>query len=165
MSETLRLSFQAQSLDNSGSDPMQQGGRLLSAEDHGRESLVERVSHVSVFGTCVFDKSSVSAFLEGNEFIVEVPSEQTDTVGRVAPIVCYGDSHKDMDACEVERELKQFAERIGRSISSVNLRLAQEGLKELERRAEDEECWLRQCVACLWRKLDPATKSPRTPRT
>lgn len=148
MSEILRLSFLAQSLDNCAPDPMQQEGRLLAPEDHfGRKSLVDRVAHVSVFGTRVFIGGSVSAYLDrkNNDFIVEVPSEETDTVGRVAPIVCHGDSRKHMDAGKVEHELRQFARRIGRSISPADVELAQKGLKAVEDEAvEDERCWVRR---------------------
>ena len=115
------LSFQAQSLDNLALDPMEVNGCPLEEKDkEERKRLVQRIDQVSKSGTRVFSEGSISAFRLGNEFILEIPSDQKDSAGRIAPIICYGHVSRESEKSwpdEVVSAIRDFANRIGRGVS------------------------------------------------
>ena len=116
------LSFRAQSLDNLTLDPMEAGGRRLEAEHlEERQRLMQQISQVSISATRVCSKGFVSARRRGDEFILEIPSDQTDSAGRIAPIICYGlvpTTPEISWADDVVSATLCFANRIGREVSA-----------------------------------------------
>jgi len=118
---SLKLSFRAQSLDNLDLDPMEMDGRRLEAKDQQeRRSLVQKISRVSTAGRNVFSEGLTTAFLSDDEFILEIPSDQPDSAGRIAPIICYGHISKESEKSwpdDVANAIQDFASRIGRGVS------------------------------------------------
>ena len=112
--------FWAQALDNSSSDHIRVGKKDLTPEGvDQRQKAVSLVSAVVKTGRCVFEKQSVRLFADGKHFVVEVISAQCDQVGRIAPIVCYGEYDKNICGNlgdEIISQLQQFAAAIGRNI-------------------------------------------------
>ena len=115
------LSFRAQSLDNFTPDPMEVNGRRLEAKDQEeRQRLVQHISQVSISGTRVFSEGLISAFRRRNEFILEISSDQRDSAGRIAPIICYGYVSEESEKSwpdDVVSAIRDFANRTGRGVS------------------------------------------------
>ena len=128
----LDLSFRAQSLDNQSPDPVEINKHLLGKEDLGeRQELAQKISKVSLSGTQVFSKGSHTASLHGEEFLLKTPSGQWDDDGRTAPLLCYGcvpDEPLDSWPGDVVKAVVGFAERIGRTVSPKNQKIAHRGV-------------------------------------
>lgn len=123
----LPLSFRAQSRDNQSPDPVEINDKSLTEED-----LIKKISNVSKEGTKVFSEGVHTAFLHGDEFILQTPSEQLDEAGRIAPILCYGpvpDVPQESWPSDVIKAVVGFAGRIGRTISGDCQKKARHGVK------------------------------------
>jgi hypothetical protein len=136
----VRLSFWAQSLDNVAPDDMVENNRTLDATYvKERQNLVQRISRVSTSGQRVFSEGHNSAFLLGNEFLLEIPSDQVDHAGRIAPIICYGvipEEPWESWPSDVARAQRDFAFSIGRGISEENASSARRGLEAVVKKKE-----------------------------
>ena len=132
MKNNLVLSFSAQSLDNQSLDPVEVNSRLLAEEEMTeRRNLAQKISEVALNGSELFSEGSHSAFLYGDEFLLQTPSDQLDNAGRIAPLLCYG--HVPAEPSEswsddVVNAMVGFAERIGRTISDDSQKVARHGV-------------------------------------
>ena len=132
MKNNLALSFSAQSLDNQTPDPMEVNEHFLAKEEvTARQKFAKKISEVSLNGTEVFPEGSHTAFLYGDKFLLETPSDQLDNAGRIAPLLCYG--HVPAEPSEswpddVVNAMVGFAERIGRTISDDSQKVARHGV-------------------------------------
>ena len=126
--KNLDMSFRAQSLDNQAPDPMELNQRPLAEEDVAeRQELARQISEVSLCGSEVFSEESHAAFLLGDKFLLDTPSDQLDDAGRIAPIICYGRVPKLLSeswSSDVVKAVVGFAERIGRTISPKSQEVA-----------------------------------------
>ena len=128
----LALSFSAQSLDNQTPDPMEVNGHFLAEENvTERQDLAQKISEVSSNGARSFSEGSHTAFLYGDKFLLQTPSDQLDNAGRIAPILCYG--HVPAEPAEswpddVVNAMVGFAERIDRTISDDSQKVARHGV-------------------------------------
>jgi hypothetical protein len=117
---TRELIFWAQALDNSSPDHIyMHGNELTPGETERRQEAVSLVSSVVKTGKRIFASNGVQLTTAGQRFIIEIPSVQRDSVGRAAPIVCYGDSEISRnDSIEnlIMTGLDTFATQIGRSL-------------------------------------------------
>jgi hypothetical protein len=122
------LTYWAQALDNSSSDHIVALGEELSPDDsEGRQHAVSQVSDVIRGGTCIFEEDGVRLTADQRHFVLEIPSEQRDQVGRIAPIVCYGHYDRAQNNvlwASVAAGLRDFSRHIGRSLQSEQLGLA-----------------------------------------
>jgi hypothetical protein len=129
----VKLSFWAQSLDNVAPDDMVENNRTLDAAHvTERQDLVQRISRVSTSGERVFSEGHHSVFLSGNEIVLETPSDQLDSAGRIAPIICYAaipDGPQESWPEDVANAQRDFAVSIGRRISDESASLARRGLE------------------------------------
>ncbi|MYB55532.1 MAG: hypothetical protein F4X51_03990 [Gemmatimonadetes bacterium] len=145
----LALSFCAQSLDNHSPDPMEVNKHLLAKEDVAeRQDLAQKISEVSLNGTKIFSENSHSAFLHGDKFLLATPIDQLDEVGRIAPILCYGqvpDKPPESWPGNVVNALVSFVERIGRTISDKNQEVARLSVEALIKKKRIKE--MRQKMA------------------
>ena len=142
----LSLSFRAQSLDNQSPDPVEINGEILEEEDvDKRQELIKKISKVSQ-GTKVFSEDVHTAFLHGDEFILQTPSDQLDAAGRISPILCYGHGPDEPSPGEVVEALVRFAEDIDRTISDVNKKKAHQSVEaiviEKKKRRNRKILWL-----------------------
>ena len=150
------LSFRAQSLDNLTPDPMEVNGRRLEAKDQEeRQKLVRHISQVSISGTQVFSEGPISAFRRRNEFILEIPSDQRDSAGRVAPIICYGRVSKESEKSrpdDVVSAIRDFANRIGRGVSDQAA--ARRGIEAVLKKNWGNRLWgkIKEWLSLLVRK-------------
>ena len=135
MKNNLVLSFSAQSLDNQSLDPVEVNGHFLAKEKLiARQKFAKKISKVSLNGTEVFSEGSHTAFLYGDKFLLETPSDQLDNDGRVAPILCHGhvpDEPSESWADDVVNAIVGFAGRIGRTISDDKQEMAHRGVEAI----------------------------------
>jgi hypothetical protein len=136
---TEEFTFWAQPLDNSSPDHIAVRGEALSADDSkGRQHAVSLVSNVMKRGTSIFKMDGVQLTADEHHFVLEVPSDQRDKSGRIAPIVCYGNYDSTVGgALEklVPAGLDDFAKRIGRSLQGGQLELARRSFEDLKKKA------------------------------
>ena len=126
------LSFRAQRLDNQDPDHMEIDQYSLSEEDVAeRLNLARKISEVSLKGSQAFSEGYHTAFLRYNKkllwFLLKTPSDQLDNAGRIAPIITYGrvpDEPSESWPGDVVEALNAFAERIGRTVSKKNAKVA-----------------------------------------
>ena len=126
------LSFRAQSLDNQSPDPVEVKDRRLTEEDVvERQELAQKISKISLEGTRVFSEGLHNAFLHGDKFLLETPSEQLDVGDIKAPILCYGRVPEQPPmswSSDVVKAVVGFAERIGWKVSAQNQEVAGRGV-------------------------------------
>jgi len=114
-------------LDNTSPDHFEVRGRVLDAADTSqRQEAVSFVSSVVRREKWTFKERGMRLTADGSHFLLEVPSEQRDSAGRTAPIVCCGDYEATI--CEAlgastAVALNDFAKRIGRTLSPAHLDL------------------------------------------
>ena len=151
------LSFRAQSLDNLAPDPMEVNGCPLEAKDEEeRKRLGQRIAQVSKSGTRVFSEGPISAFRLGNKFILEIPSDQKDSAGRIAPIICYGHVSRESEKSwpdEVVRAIRDFANQIGRGVSDQAA--VRRGIEAVLKKKWISRLWVRikEWLSALGRKI------------
>ena len=131
--------FWAQALDNSSPDHFDMYGEELAPENTAsRQTAVSNVSDVIKTGTRVFESKGVQLTANRQHFVVEVPSAQRDRVGRIAPIVCYGDYGGTVDDAlgeAVANGLAHFAKQIGRSVLPEHFKLVGETFAALKKKS------------------------------
>ena len=134
--KNLALSFRAQRLDNQDPDHMEIDQHLL-AEKEGtkRQELANSISEVSLKGKEIFsEKGFHTAFLLGDKFLLETPSDQLDDAGRIATIITYGrvpDEPPESWSCDVVESLTAFAGRIGRTVSKKKMKVARRAIEAI----------------------------------
>ena len=148
------LSFRAQSLDNQSPDPVQINDRHLTEEDViERQELTQKISKISLEGTRVFSKGLHNAFLHGNKFLLETPSEQLDVGDINAPILCYGrvpDQPPVSWSSDVVKAVVGFAEHIGWKVSAQNQEIAGRGVDTVLAEAQKKS---RMSVRIPWKTV------------
>lgn len=136
----IELSFRAQSLDSQSPDPVQINDRRLPEEDVvKRQELTKKISKVSLEGTQVFSEGLHNAFLHGDKFLLETPSEQLDVGDVNAPIICYGsvpDQPEVSWSRDVVTALIGFAKSIGWAVSPKNQEIAGRGVDAILEEAQ-----------------------------
>lgn len=136
---TKKFVYWAQALDNISPDHIEFLGEELTSDDTiRRQEAASLVSKVVKSGTRIFSNAGVHLTEDGRHFVVEVPSEQHDEVGRNAPIVCCGE-YKGQAVDEafgqfVTEGIGEFGQRIGRTIRLEHLELARGAFAILEDR-------------------------------
>ena len=128
-----KLSFFAQSLDNQAPDHIEVNKCALT-EDPERQNVAQQISRVSLHGTQVFSEDWHSAFLFGNEFLLQTPSDQLDDSDRISRITCYGrvpEVPSKSWSGNVVNALVGFAERIGRKVSDESQETARQGVEAI----------------------------------
>lgn len=106
----------AQALDNVSPDHIEVVGSPMT-----RESAVTSVYHVIERGHAVFESQGTKLTVNAEKFVLEIPSESSDHLGRAAPIICYGEIELPMSerlATDLSSAIAAFASRIGRNISA-----------------------------------------------
>ena len=140
-----KLSFFAQSLDNQSPDHIDVNKRALT-EDPERQKVAQQISRVSLRGTQVFSADWHSAFLFGNEFLLQTPSDQLDDADRISRVTCYGrvpDEPLDSWPRDVVKAVVGFAERIGRTISDDNQEMVRLGVEAIIAAKKKRRNWMR----------------------
>ena len=137
--------FWAQALDNASHDHIKMNGRSLGpSEESERERAVSVVTRVVREGNTIFEGLGVRLIVDRLSYVLELPSSERDAVGRIAPIVCCGDSKLMREESFVQNilcELTNFAKGIARSVSSEDVARARKAFEELKKR--DGNRWLR----------------------
>lgn len=134
-----KFTLWAQALDNTSPDHIEVRGEILAAADAlQRQAAVSRVAGVVKREKWTFKEGWVRLVADGSHFVFEIPSEQRDSAGRIAPIVCCGDY--DSTLCDVlgsstASALTGFASRIGRTLSPAHLDLAKVFFDELKKKS------------------------------
>lgn len=128
----------AQALDNESPDHIYVQGRELT-EDYAeeRQNAVSKVSKVTRRGVRVFESSGVRLTADRLNFVIELPSVQRDVVGRIAPIICYGDCDRNTDAefgARIYGRMREFAAAIGRDLHSEHLGVIRDAFAVLKKK-------------------------------
>ena len=148
------LSFRAQSLDNQSPDPVQVNDRRLTEEDVAeRQELTQKISKISLEGTRVFSVGLHNAFLHGDKFLLETPSEQKDVGNINAPILCYGrvpDQPPVSWSSDVVKAVVGFAGRIEWKVSAENQKVAGCGVDIILAEAQKKS---RMRIRIPWKKV------------
>lgn len=128
----------AQALDNTSSDHFDMRGKVLDPSDtERRQEAVSLVSSVIKKGERIFEEGGVLMTADSKHYIVEVLSAQRDSVGRTAPIVCYGEYDAtvgDSLGSSVAATLDNFAKRIGRKLQPEQFELVQRSFNTLKKK-------------------------------
>ncbi len=134
------LIFWAQALDNTSPDHLKVRGKALLANDEfGRQQAVSDVTRVIKSGSRVFERQGLRLTADSRNYVLELPSNERDQVGRIAPIVCYGDTEsllKQGSESEVLNELQNFAEEISRALSDGHLEIAMQAFDVLKKKSK-----------------------------
>lgn len=135
---TEKLIFWAQALDNSSPDHIEVRGEELPPTDSARrQEAVSLVSDVIKKGERIFHQQGVQLTEDGRSFVVEIPSEQADQVGRSAPIICCGDYDSTVDeafGASVAVSIEVFAHRIGRTVDHEHCVLTRDSFRDLKKK-------------------------------
>lgn len=135
---TEKFTFWAQALDNSSPDHIEARGEELDFGDSGRrQEAATQVSRVIKLGNNVFSADGVQLTADNRDFVLEVPSVQRDRVGRIAPIVCYGNYSRDARSelgVSASTALAAFATRIGRTIQPEHVALVHKAFDVLKKK-------------------------------
>lgn len=113
------FNFWAQALDNISADSISVDGNSLAPnEQMQRQQAVSFVSDTALAGRQVFNQSGVALTLTKCSFVLELVPLQTDTAGRAAPIVCFGDIPSNMADWEpvFMSEMERFLVSVEREI-------------------------------------------------
>lgn len=159
-----RLAFRAQSLDNESPDPLVQNSeRILDTDSETRRDIARRISDVSRSGKRRLlrskrgrrTSSAASLFHFKDEFVLTIPTQQRDRIGRLSPIVCYGclgDQHAKDWPGDVVCQLRVYADSIGRTILADQYDEVRRQVTMITRRRRGAHM-LGRCVAWLrqWR--------------
>lgn len=137
-----KFSYWAQALDNSSPDHIILEGEGTLPEDQiKRQQVVKLVSAVIKRGVRIFDAGGLKLTVNSPNFVVELPSEQRDVVGRIAPLICYG----QIDYLEVEHSgnevfegLSGFARSIERTISLEYSEFISSAFERLKKKSSDK---------------------------
>lgn len=113
--------FWAQALDNLSPDQMSMGGKYLLSDDYKeREKVVSTVSNTIKTGACKFEADGIKLTANNTHFVMEVISDEKDSAGRSAPIVCHGIydlSEINSLSKLVATDFTDFANHIGRHLA------------------------------------------------
>jgi len=131
--------FFAQSLDNKSPDIIAVGRKLLSTEDTlVRDQAMGKMTTISSKGEVVYRSNAgeVSAILDqsGEAFLLEIVPLEKDTIGRKAPIICFGDipdASNENWIVSLVSELNNFIDEVGRKTNSENDKWIREALHGL----------------------------------
>lgn len=122
---TENLVYWAQALDNTSPDHIYLRGDELHPTDAGRrQEAVSLVSSVIKSGSRIFSDKGVLLTKDDDRFVLEVPSQQLDRVGRIAPIVCCGEYGANIDDSFVENVIagiEKFTSDIERTIRPAEI--------------------------------------------
>lgn len=112
----------AQALDNESPDHVTVNGKEVNDDDDDalRQQAMSSLSSVVKDGKKVFSESHVILHVSKTAFLLEVPSNEKDVVGRIAPIT-YFEENKKMAANSAISGLQSFARKIGRTISDETI--------------------------------------------
>ena len=145
-----KLSFFAQSLDNQAPDHIEANTGALT-KDTERQKVAQQISRVSLHGTQVFLEDWHSAFLFGNEFLLQTPSDQLDDADRISRVTCYGrvpDEPSESWSDDVVNAMVGFAQRIGRTVSGESQQMAHRGVEAILEAQKKNQ--LRMSRKMLW---------------
>lgn len=133
-----KFSYWAQALDNTSPDHIVLNDvDTLPDDQASRQQVVEMVSAVTEHGMTVFDYGGIQLTANSHEFVIEIPAEQHDVIGRIAPLTCYGhfeDSELDGLNPIVKDGLSAFAKSIGRTLSPECLILIDDAIATLKKK-------------------------------
>jgi hypothetical protein len=135
---TKDIVFWAQALDNTAPDHIEWSGEFLPPEAAvRRQGAVSLVSSVKKNGIEIFSEGGVQLTEALPRFVVEVPSDQQDSAGRMAPIVCYGEYDSSLDetfSTATVKQIDEFAHRIRRTITPERLASTKRALDALKKK-------------------------------
>jgi len=127
--------FWAQALDNTSPDHIEMNGEEIPAVDPARrQKAVSTVGAVSRSSRFSIECRDVRLAANSTHFVVEVPSVELDTAGRIAPLICYGPHHGYEDkqlGVKIVEGVLGFADRLGRNVSADNISDAHQALANL----------------------------------
>jgi hypothetical protein len=122
-----------QALDNQSDDHIELNGAMLTGDDNmKRQQAVSAVSSVIKSGRKLYSKDDVILTADKSSFCIEVPSEQKDVAGRIAPMI-YVDDISTSSSASVSTKLSSFAFKVGRTISGQSLILVKEAFSKLKK--------------------------------
>lgn len=122
------LIFRAQAIDNTSDDPLMIDGKMIMDQSGSetRQEAMSTISQVSIKGKLVFDKDHVMLYQLKSNFLLEVISSERDVIGRIAPVLCYG-NHSHLN--QVIEGLRNFGQETEHPIPQEQLDIAKEALK------------------------------------
>ena len=133
------LSLKAQALDNDAPDHYQIDGKILPVENcSDRQRVTKMIAWIAAEGKRHLDADGAELITHKQHFLVQLLSEQRDSVGRRAPIVCCGELNRADDptrkSVDVFEAAHVFAAGIGRTLDAVQVEAVNAAFADLARR-------------------------------
>ncbi len=141
--ERIKLSFRAQSLDNTSDDKIVKDGKVLDAsEEMERQKVVSRIYRVVSNKTEVLSEPNITIYRRESDFVVEAVPDKRDSIDRGAPIVIYGKLPQEWSedwGSHVRSQIKDFAKNINRTLDDKALDAIEAGLEDAYKKKQRTE--------------------------
>lgn len=134
--------FWAQSLSNKGSDHAGHNDEIID-DKSSREELAEKISDLTLNKESrKIEKENIEVFYDESHFVLKVISSQKDSLGRDAPVICYGEMKSINDQGNHIELLEDFLTKSKRGFAHGEKELLNktinESFKEIENEAKKE---------------------------
>ena len=105
--------FKAQALDNTSPDHYSVGDAIIDSHDV-RAGISGFINKIAIDGKTILKSKDIEVISLGKQILIQVMGNETDVVGRKAPIICVCSSNTS--TVEIVSKIKGFASSIGRTI-------------------------------------------------